>query len=52
MIRDLGLLEADSQLSNENIYEKIDYDPSSELFDKISKGVDQIKDRREMDGVS
>ena len=47
--KDVYLKEADSQLSNENIYEKIDYDPSSELFDKISKCIDQIKDRQEMD---
>ena len=39
------LKEANSQLSDQNIYEKVDYDPSSELLNKISKCIEKIKDR-------
>ena len=43
------LKEADSQLSDSNTYEKIDYDPSSELLGKISECLRKIEDRQEMD---
>ena len=43
------LREADLQLSDTNIYEKIDYDPSSELLDKISKCINNIGRREEID---
>ena len=46
------LKEANSQLSDQNIYEKVDYDPSSELLNKISKCIGKIKDRQEMDPVT
>ena len=43
------LKEADSQLSDHSVYEKIDYDPSSELLVKISDCINKIRDREEMD---
>ena len=43
------LKEAASQLSDDNVYEKIDFDPSSALTDRISECINRIRDRHEMD---
>ena len=47
--KDDYLKEAEQQLSDSNTYEKIDYDPSSELTDKISKCLEKIGRRQELD---
>ena len=43
------LKEADSQLSDTNIYEKVDFDPSSVLEDVILESINRIREREVME---
>ena len=43
------LKEAESQLSDESVYQKIDSDPKSAILMKISECINKIRDRQEMD---